>query len=37
MFSEGFLFRGINPLPDDKIVDWCKLKQIADGILKVAL
>ena len=23
-----------NPLPDDKILDWSKLKQIADGILK---
>ena len=24
----------ITPLPDDKIVDWSKLKQIADNILK---
>ena len=24
----------INPLPDDKILDWSKLKQIADNILK---
>ena len=24
----------VNPLPDDKILDWFKLKQIADGILK---
>ena len=23
-----------NPLPDDKILDWSKLKQIADNILK---
>ena len=23
-----------NPLPDDKILDWSKLKQIAGGILK---
>ena len=23
-----------NPLPDDKISDWSKLKQIADDILK---
>ena len=23
-----------NPLPDDKILDWSKLKQIADEILK---
>ena len=26
-----FLF---NPFPDDKILDWSKLKQIADDILK---
>ena len=24
----------INPLPEDKILDWSKLKQIADDILK---
>ena len=24
----------INPLPDDKILDWSKLKQTADDILK---
>ena len=24
----------LNPLPDDKISDWSKLKQIADNILK---
>ena len=24
----------INPLPDDKILDWFKLKQIADNILQ---
>ena len=24
----------INPLPDDKMLDWSKLKQIADYILK---
>ena len=24
---------GINPLSDDKILDWSKLKQIADHIL----
>ena len=23
-----------NPLPDDKILDWSKLKQTADNILK---
>ena len=26
----------INPLPDDKILDWSKLKQIADDILECA-
>ena len=24
----------LNPIPDDKILDWSKLKQIADGISK---
>ena len=24
----------LNPLPDDKILDWSKLKEIADDILK---
>ena len=24
----------LNSLPDDKILDWCNLKQIADDILK---
>ena len=24
----------LNPLPDDKILDWFKLKEIADDILK---
>ena len=24
----------MNPLPDDKILDWSKLKQIADKILR---
>ena len=24
----------INPLPDDKILDWSKLKQLPDDILK---
>ena len=27
------LFQNINPLPDDKILDWFKLKQLADDIL----
>ena len=26
--------KAFNPLPDDKILDWSKLKQIADNILK---
>ena len=26
-----------NPLPDDKIVDWSKLKQIAEDILRYIL
>ena len=34
MFSTGPFLRGINPLPDDKILDWSKLKQIADDILE---
>ena len=25
---------GLNPLPDEKILDWSKLKEIADDILK---
>ena len=28
------MFRALNPLPDDKILDWSKLKQVADDILK---
>ena len=32
--TEDFLF---NPLPDDKILDWSKMKQIADDILKCIL
>ena len=27
----------VNPLPDDKILDWSKLKQFADDILKYIL
>ena len=26
--------QSLNPLPDNKILDWSKLKQIADDILK---
>ena len=29
-----FKMKWFNPLPDDKILDWSKLKQIADDILK---
>ena len=28
---------GVNPLPDDKILKWSKLKQIAEDVLKVPL
>ena len=31
---KNLLFDWVNPLPDDKILDWSKLKQIADDILK---
>ena len=26
--------RKLNPLPDDKILDWSKMKQIVDNFLK---
>ena len=29
-----FVLESVNPLPDDKILDWSKLKEIADNILK---
>ena len=32
--SPTLVKKGLNPLTDDKILDWSKLKQIADGILK---
>ena len=32
--SKNCLNPSLNPLPDDKILDWPKLKQIADNILK---
>ena len=34
--GKGEIFAGVtfNPLPDDKILDWSKLKQMADDILK---
>ena len=28
------VWKRVNPLPDDKILDWSKLEQIADNILK---
>ena len=31
--NHGFVI-SFNPLSDDKILDWSKLKQIADDILK---
>ena len=31
VFKSQFVFK---PLPGDKILDWSKLKQIADDILK---
>ena len=35
ILSTTIMFRGIfNPLPDDKILDWSKLEQIAEKILK---
>ena len=33
MFAKPFYQRAINPLPDDKLLDWSKLKQIADDII----
>ena len=30
MFLKALFHRTINPLPDDKILDWSKLKQFAD-------
>ena len=29
-----WLYLTLNPLPEDNILDWFKLKQIADDILK---
>ena len=34
MVIKYFKYCYFNPLPNDKILDWSKLKQIADGILK---
>ena len=33
-FNMDFPSHAFNPLPDDKILDWSKLKQIVDNILK---
>ena len=33
-FQKASSKRVFNPLPDNKILDWSKLKQIADNILK---
>ena len=33
-FLTPFIITVFNSLPDDKILDWSKLKQIADNILK---
>ena len=32
-FRQNLINNPVNPLPDDKILDWSKLKQIADDIL----
>ena len=32
--AEGTVMAAFNSLPDDKILDWSKLKKIADDILK---
>ena len=34
LFHNESIVVKFNPLPDDKILDWFKLKQIADEILK---
>ena len=31
--NDCYSFLDLNPLPDDKILDWSKLKQIADDTL----
>ena len=35
IYFSTFLFNLFNPLPDNKILEWSELKQIADDILKV--
>ena len=32
MFSKAFCCRVVNPLPENSILDWSKLKRIADDI-----
>ena len=32
--NQGLFGKRVNPLPDDKILDWPKLKQTVDDILK---
>ena len=34
LFYFVIFLRKLNPSPDDKILDWSKLKEIADDILK---
>ena len=34
VYRGGKLKYSLNPLPEDKILDWSKLKQIADNILR---
>ena len=33
-YWEYINLQGLNPLPDDQILDWSKPKQIVDNILK---
>ena len=32
--NKGLFGKRVNPLPDDKILDWSNLKQIADDIFE---
>ena len=34
LYNFGILLMTFNPLPDEKILDWSKFKEIADDILK---
>ena len=31
-----WMIKEVNSLPDDRILDWSKLRQIADGILTIS-